>query len=174
MDLLLLTGRADREDTLGVAKPALALVAVAVLPPQHGLAQRALRGVVRRLDRLVEKGPQRRPQLEQVPARPRHPLVGRCRATLEQTPKLRLDVEHPAFELFPTQRFFAVNSPALEHPVTDLLALGREVGRQAAAQPQLLEVSRQVRPADLPFRPSLVRAPPVAADNPFEVAEKLL
>src|SRR5829696_6704759 len=87
MDPQLLAGRADRQDTLRVAKPGLALVAEAVLPPQHGLAQRALGGVVRRLDWLIEEGPQPRPQLEQVAAHAGHLVVDRRRATLDQTPE---------------------------------------------------------------------------------------
>src|SRR5215213_4941025 len=152
MNPLLLTGRADREDTLGVAQPGFALVAEAVLPPQHRLPQRAFGGVVGRLYRLVEEGPQRFPQLQQVAAHPCHPVVDRLRAALQQTPQGLLDPAHPAFQLVACQRSFPVTSPAFEDPVADLLALCGELRRLAAPQPELPEVADQVRPAELPFR----------------------
>src|SRR5215212_6052460 len=174
MDPLLLAGRADREDALGVTKPGFALAAEAVLPPQHGLAQRAFGRVVGRLDRLVEEGPQRYPQLQQVAAHACDPVIDRLRAALDQTPEGGLDAGHPAFQLVPRQVSFPVASPPFEDPVADLLSLCRELLRLAAPQRELPEVPDQVRPAELPFRAGLVRTPPVAADDSREVAQELL
>src|SRR4051794_19830415 len=94
MHVLLLAGGADREDSLGIAQPRFALIAEAALPPQHRFAERALRDVVGYLDGLVQEGPQRRPQLQQVAAKTRHPLVDRLRAALDQAPEGRLDSHH--------------------------------------------------------------------------------
>src|SRR3982750_3538358 len=110
--LLLLAGGADGEDSLGVAKPVFALIAEAVLPPQHGLAQRSLGRVVGQLDLLVEESPQRRPELEKVPAQAGHLPVDRLRAALDQPSEGRLDLEHSLLQRVALQGAFPKASPA--------------------------------------------------------------
>jgi hypothetical protein len=174
MDLLLLARRADREDALGIPETAFALVAKAALPPQHRLAERALRRVVGWFDWLVEEGPQRQPELQQVPAHAGHLPVDRLHAALDEAQKRRLDGLHPAFQLVPIQGPLLELSPSFEHSVAELLAPGRELRRLPAAQPELHEVPDHVGPGDLPLGVDLVCAPAVAAHGPAELAQEAL
>src|SRR5919202_1329308 len=116
MPLLLTTGRAHRQDALHEATPSRAVGTVAALPPEHGGAQRAFGGVVRRLHPVyVHKRPQRWPHPEQVTTEaPRLFPRQLVPPTLHHRAQLCLDRRHRLLQPHPIQLPLPEAVPVLE------------------------------------------------------------
>src|SRR5262245_57826895 len=156
-----------RQDALHKTATRLTVATERPLPPQHPRTQQTLDVVVGRLyPTLIHKGPQRRLQLQQVPAKAGR-LFLRARRTVFQpvthalTDRLQLELQ-----LLPTPAA-TEQVPLMKQDVDRGQTLFAVLPAQATAVHQLLEIPLQVRPANLtaPQQQPLICRPAIRADQ---------
>src|SRR5512142_3459058 len=121
--------------------------------PDHGMAQRALRGVVRRLDPLdAHEGPQALLHLEDLEARRRRLDAAATLAASQRRLDLAPQPRRERLEPLSIDGPMAEAVPPTKHPLRQPQqgVPGRLAGTPTVDQH--LEIARQVRPANLPPR----------------------
>src|SRR6266481_7057496 len=136
------------------------------LPPQYSRAHEPLAMIVGRLHSfLIQEGPQRRLQLQQIVTQGRRLVVGTARTNLQPLAhgvanRLQLPLQCAATATATIQGPFVEQDGGRGQPQCAVfLARTAEID-------QLLEVAFQVRPADLPAaQPDAIVDPPAVADD---------
>src|SRR5262245_42962102 len=157
----------DTQDSLGEPTPPLAVRPAAPLPPQDGMTQRPLGGIVRRLDSLV---PHERPQLrlvgEQVTARRRRLGTAAGRSPGQCLSDLGPESADINPEAGPVQGSVSDSVPPGEHPVGQVQQSLPDSLPAVLPINHGLKVSTEVRPTKLATAEPVVCLPPIRGDDP--------
>src|SRR5262249_28069698 len=163
---LLSAGFSDAQDSLDDPTAPLTIRPAAALPPQDGVAQRSLGGVIRRLDGLMpHEGPQLPLVSEQFTACPR-----RLRATTGRSfRQCRTDLSPKAadvdLETGPAQRTVSHPMPPGEDPLRQVQQLLPDGRAAVLAVDHRLKIPTQMRPTELAAAEPVVRLPAIRGND---------